>query len=229
MSQSLIFQTIAKYSEPWRKFHTMQHLAYLWKSYEAACAENPGYRSYQDIMPYLIPFHDWVYVPGYNKNEEDSADFAEYYFTKVMGMDLVSPLATYVSNPLSDDPNYIHPDAYLNSLCRRVPDIIRGTKHHLNPKDQLEALFFDMDLCGMGSEWNTYLYTSKQISEEYSQVVGPHGFYQGRKAFAESILSREKIYNLPEFQKFDAPTRRNLLKELEEAERVARIFFPSSQ
>ena len=45
----------------------------------------------------------------------------------------------------------------------------------------------------------------------------------------EKLKAIEKIYNLPEFQKFDAPTRRNLLKELEEAERVARIFFPSSQ
>jgi hypothetical protein len=36
MNQSLIFQTIAKYSEPWRKFHTTQHLGYLWKTYEEA-------------------------------------------------------------------------------------------------------------------------------------------------------------------------------------------------
>lgn len=226
MSQSLVFQTIAKYSEPWRKFHTMQHLAYLWKAYEAACAENQGYRSYQEIMEYLIPFHDWVYVPGYEGNEEDSAEFATYYFTKVMGMDLKTPLATYVSNPLSSDPTYIRPDAYLNALCRRVPDIIRGTKHHLNPKDQLEALFFDMDLCGMGSSWEDYLVTSKQITDEYSRLIGWDTFHKGRKAFAESILCREKIYNLPEFQKFDAPTRRNLLKELEETKQVLGIFSP---
>lgn len=220
MSQSLVFQTIAKYSEPWRKFHTMQHLAYLWKVYEEACAENPGYLSHREMLEFLIPFHDWVYVPGYAKNEEDSAEFAHWWLTKIERLDLDTPLSTFGSCQIEE---WTKRD-YQGVLYRRIPEIILGTKHHLNPKDQLEALFFDMDLCGMGSSWRDYRVTSKQIEDEYIPVAGFAAFYKGRKAFAESILCREKIYNLPEFQKFDAPTRRNLLKELEEAEQMESIF-----
>ena len=233
MNQSLIFQTIAKYSEPWRKFHTTQHLGYLWKTYEEACVENPAYLRYREMMEYLIPFHDWVYVPGYNKNEEDSADFAHWWLTKIEGFELDVPLSAFGSCFVEDWGVCLVENRnvrnYHSIIYRRVPDIIRGTKHHLNPQDILESLFFDMDLCGIGSSLDYYKRTAKQLEDEFVSMVGYKSFDKGRRAWINSMLERPKIFTLPEFAKFEEPARANLKWELEQAKQISRIFIPNSE
>jgi predicted metal-dependent HD superfamily phosphohydrolase len=191
--QSLIFQTVAKYSEPWRKFHTMEHLAHLWAQYERACALTNRYWRYLDGMEILIPFHDWVYIPGSQTNEIESAEHAAYWLTSIR-----PPGAGVKARPNLD----------------QVPRIILGTQHHQEPLTDMEALFFDMDLSGLGLPYDQYVRTSGQVMEEFCQFVKLRDYLAGRADWIRGMLRRPRIFNLPEFERFEQPARDNLEAEL---------------
>lgn len=196
VNQSLIFQTIAKYSEPQRVFHTMEHLAYLWKQYDRACYLSPHLSRYRERMEWLIPFHDWVYIPGDPLNEESSAKFAEEWLTTVERMNLKDPFS-------------------LKELAaREIPRTIRKTKTHTEPENEIEELFFDMDLSGLGDTPRNYEHTSSQIEQEFVPVVGGVEFRTGRKKWLEGMLARPKIYNLSMFHQLEKRARINMETEL---------------
>lgn len=197
LDQSMIFQTIAKYSEPWRKFHTMEHLAWLWAQYERACGLNPKYWHYLDGMEILIPFHDWVYIPGSKTNEIESAEHAAYWLTVVRP----SPPAT-TGRPNLDV----------------VPRIILGTQHHKDPLDEFEALFFDMDLSGLGSEPGAYVRTASQVMEEFCAYVPYRDYLAGRAEWLRGMLKRPVLFHTPEFQKYDEQARINMANEIKDLE-----------
>jgi predicted metal-dependent HD superfamily phosphohydrolase len=188
--QSLVFQTIAKYSEPWRRFHTMEHLAYLWLQYERAAALNPNLNAYRTEMELLIPFHDWVYVPGSKTNEIESAEFASAWLTT------------------------FRPEC--GGMTRSIPRIILGTQHHQSPRDHFESLFFDMDLSGLGDTPEAYAKTSTQVREEFVPFVGLSAYRVGRADWLRGMLKRPVLFHTPEFQKFEIPARINMEAEIME-------------
>lgn len=213
MNQSLLFQTIAKYSEPWRRFHTMEHLAALWAAYERACTEQQGYLCYREAMEYLIPFHDWVYVPGSQTNEIESAEFAIYWLEKVERRDMSAPADPPTSWSAMFEPSRFAAQ-FSQQFIRQVPRIILGTQHHRDPLTDFEALFFDMDLSGLGSDPEGYKHTSKQVRDEFLTHVKPDEFREGRAKWLRSMLARPVLFHMPEFRKFETPARQNMENEL---------------
>lgn len=197
LTQSLIFQTIAKYSEPWRRFHTMEHLAYLWAQYERACAIYSPFWHYLDGMEILIPFHDWVYVPGSKTNEIESAEHAAYWLTSVR-----VPGAGVTARPNLD----------------QVPRIILGTQHHRNPLTDFEALFFDMDLSGLGSEPDAYARTASQVMEEFCTHVPLSDYLAGRAEWLRGMLKRPELFHTSPFIGLETQARINMENELKDLE-----------
>lgn len=63
---------IARHSEPWRKYHTLQHLreCVAWFEQVASSAEHPA------EVEIALWFHDAVYALDRSDNEEQSADLA---------------------------------------------------------------------------------------------------------------------------------------------------------
>jgi predicted metal-dependent HD superfamily phosphohydrolase len=170
----------------------MEHLAHLWRQYERACVENRNYQQHRPAMEVLIPFHDWVYVPGSKTNEIESAAIAHHWLTKVCEFKL--------------------------DLVIQIPRIILGTQHHSNPRNELEALFFDMDLSGLGGPSEEYSRHASQVMEEFLTHVPINQYLVGRAEWLKSMLQRPFIFNLPEFLQFESQARENMLAELNQLE-----------
>ena len=70
--EDLFHQLVACYSEPHRKYHTMQHLAECFANLEAlrSVAERPA------EVEFALWFHDAIYKTRRNDNEEKSAEWA---------------------------------------------------------------------------------------------------------------------------------------------------------
>ena len=72
ITRSVFDQLLARYSEPHRKYHTLQHLTECLTHFEATrhLAENPG------EVEIALWFHDGIYDTQRHDNERKSADWA---------------------------------------------------------------------------------------------------------------------------------------------------------
>jgi predicted metal-dependent HD superfamily phosphohydrolase len=144
-------------------------------------------------MEILIPFHDWVYLPGSKTNEIESADAATYWLTMVMGL---------------------RPDNQVSGMkIGQIPRIILDTQHHSDPQDNLEALFFDMDLSGLGDTDN-YAKTSAQVRDEFVPYVGLAAYREGRAEWLRGMLKRPVLFHTLGFKHLDEPARENMEREV---------------
>jgi predicted metal-dependent HD superfamily phosphohydrolase len=79
-SKTQIEEILSKYDEPWRYFHTRNHLKYILSKIsiygEKLSKENI------DILYLTTLFHDAVYLPWSKTNEEDSAQLFKEYWLK---------------------------------------------------------------------------------------------------------------------------------------------------
>lgn len=128
------------YSEPQRYYHTLEHISELLKpikDFQLNLAE------YQ-ILVLSIFFHDLVYNPQSNQNEEDSLKlFLDF----------------------SQEVN-LHEE-----ISQRVQEFIIATKTHINSNnDPLLDLFLDLDLSILGADPLRFERYEKEIKKEFSFV-----------------------------------------------------------
>jgi predicted metal-dependent HD superfamily phosphohydrolase len=132
-------------------------------------------------------FHDVVYHPQRNDNEEQSSQ-------------LLAEIASSagVSFELSD----------------RVTHLILVTKTHTIAASPEEKLMSDCDLSILGASCYNYDFYSKSIRQEYS-FVEESIYREKRSQILQSFLTRESIFQLPYFQKIlEAQARENIEREL---------------
>lgn len=187
---------IHQYGEPHRKFHTMEHLSYLFKRLKEFADDHELERSDlkieldHELMFWCITLHDLIYVPGAADNESKSAEIAKDY------------LALH---------GYEQADM--------VSEIILATKDHKlveYPESATKLgfhkqLMIDLDLSGIASSPEEWGRTSGEIRDEFVPVVGLEAYEKGRPAWCKSVLDRPRIYGLEYFhQKCEAQARVNL-------------------
>ena len=170
------------YTSPGRHYHTLDHLNSMLK--ELVPFQNQ-FSNWSTVV-FAVAYHDAIYNPLRNNNEEKSAALA------------VARLQS------------IEVPEQLTAKCKQL---ILATKKH-EASDYETNLFTDADLSILGSDSTTYNAYAKNVRQEYSMY--PDFLYKpGRKKVLIHFLDMERIFKTDEFAgKFEAQARKNVNDEL---------------
>lgn len=182
---------VAAYSEPHRHYHTIEHLAEMFRvvgRLSESCTDPRAVRL-------AVWFHDAVYDPRASDNEERSANLvAEWLGPLGLPADLLARVAALVQATahLTDPAAAPGPDT---------------------------QVLLDADLAILGAGEERYRRYAADIRKEYSFV--PDATYRtGRAAVLERFLARPIIYHHPLMvAEGENAARRNLRAELDELRR----------
>jgi predicted metal-dependent HD superfamily phosphohydrolase len=178
-------QLATRYAEPWRHYHTLEHIASMIGDLDRAAAAV----SVPDLQALLFAafFHDVVYNPHATDNEERSADHADTVLSQ-----LGVPAPT-------------------RAVMR---DLILKTKRHLTESNDLASqLFLDADLAILGADASAYDRYAAQIRQEDAWV--PEADYQaGRRAVLGAFLAQPQIFWTTPFRDRETAARQNLAREI---------------
>lgn len=171
------------YSAPGRHYHTLSHLD---KLFAELLAVKDNIQDWQTLL-FSIAYHDIVYDPLKNNNEEKSAQLAESRLS-----DLSAPEVQ-------------------NQKCFSQ---IMATKGHHRSTDNDTNFFTDADLAILGSPEKDYQEYSNMIRKEYRSY--PDLVYKtGRKKVLQHFLQMPQIYKTDFFRsKYEEQARKNLNSEL---------------
>lgn len=181
-----IFQKLSQlYNEPGRSYHSLRHISEL-LSLLKKVPEPP-----KDLtaLKLAIWFHDAIYNPKRNDNEENSAKLSKQVLTPML----------YEGSSL---PNMVY-------------TLIMSTQKHKPVSHSYDCrLMIDLDLSILGSSKERYQEYTRQIREEYSQY--PSYIYKiGRKQQLHRFLDSTWIYHTAYFRnKYDQVARENIRWEL---------------
>lgn len=182
--QSLYNEVIARYSEPHRSYHTTQHLDECFVRLDEAC--HLAEHIYE--VELALWFHDAVYAPRNQDNEEQSASLAHAAAEQ-------SGLPT--------------------TVAERVRQLILATKHDASPTTADAALLVDVDLAILGAPVERFDEYERQVRQEYSWVPG-FLFRRKRREILEGFLARPHVYNTEHFRaSFETSARANLVRSIE--------------
>jgi predicted metal-dependent HD superfamily phosphohydrolase len=179
----------SRYCEPVRAYHTLEHihdLIIISRQFKTEISD------YNSVLLAII-FHDIVYDPKSNANEENSADL----FSEFLG-------------------DYLH-----KSLLTKTVNYILATKSHLPGQDSDHdlLLFLDLDMSILGRERDEYCSYAAKIRKEYSHVE-ERAFNVGRSNFLRKTLqSSHHIFLTGKFQSLmESKARSNLEWEINSLE-----------
>ena len=163
----------AAYSEPWRRFHTLRHLAEAWALGRASLPRLRGDDEARRQLAWTILYHDVVYRPGSRDNEELSARRCD---------------ERMVSAGESD--------AFREAVVGAISWSARHDRASAN--SPLLRAFFDADMGVLGLAPARYDEYAEAVQAEYAAGgVTREDYARGRLAFLSAVLSQvgdEPIY-----------------------------------
>jgi len=175
----LVFeQLVARYGEAHRHYHTLAHIdACLgWLDWLTAHAERPA------EVELALWFHDVVYDPQRDDNEQRSAELARRGQRDI---------------------------GVATAVIDRVTDHIFATAHHRSTTGDT-ALLVDIDLSVLGAAPADFERFEQQVRREYIHVV-EDAYRLGRTRVLQSFLSRPQLYATPMIRELlEARARNNL-------------------
>jgi predicted metal-dependent HD superfamily phosphohydrolase len=176
-------ELVARYSEPHRAYHTLEHIGECLRHLDSA----RHFLSRPLEVELAIWFHDAIYDPRRNDNEERSVQLAG---ERLQAAGVNGPIAT------------------------RTADFIRLTTHEYHVLSGDGAVLCDVDLAILGAEPERFDRYDADIRQEYSWV--PENVYRiERVRVLERFLNRPRIYSTDLF--FDGlenAARENLSKAI---------------
>jgi predicted metal-dependent HD superfamily phosphohydrolase len=130
----------ARYSEPPRAYHTMQHIeeCFAWFGQAHVLAHAKG-----EVACALL-YHDAIYDTHASDNEQKSANLA---------------LSVIEEYSVAD-----------TDVCDRVESLILATRHAAEPRSQDEQLLVDIDLAILGAAPARFDEYEQQVRREYAWV-----------------------------------------------------------
>lgn len=175
-----------RYSEPERAYHTLAHIACVLADLERAASTLTA--ADFNAVRLAAWFHDVVYDPRANDNEEQSAAYAR------------EALASF---------------GLPTDVIDRVGALILATKtHQAQNGDGACQLLLDADLAIFGTDEAKYRAYTEAIRQEYAWVSDAQ-YREGRCRVLETFLLRPRIYLTPPFEHLEEPARANLRHEME--------------
>ena len=177
-------QIMMRYSEGWRFYHNLDHIADGIKQLSAVrhLIEDP-------ICIYFAWLcHDIIYIPGCGDNELRSAD-----------------LAVQLGHECGIDKDRL---AVIYQMIRatkghQIPENFTGSTSDL-------GFMLDVDLSGLADEYPQYLKVGQKLCREAG--ITAQEFASGNAKFSSMLLGRPAIYKTPPFARLENRARRNLKK-----------------
>jgi predicted metal-dependent HD superfamily phosphohydrolase len=185
MARQAFDQLADRYAEPWRHYHTLEHIASMIDELEKAASAV----AIPNMHPLLFAayFHDIIYDPRAADNEERSADHADTALS-LLGV----PASTIAAV--------------------RAP-ILKTKRHVTEPDDVAGQLFLDADLAILGASASEYDRYAAQIRQEYAWVPEP-AYRAGRRKVLEGFLARPQLFCTAPFRERESVARQNLACEI---------------
>ncbi|MEQ8433911.1 MAG: hypothetical protein RIA71_06690 [Oceanicaulis sp.] len=176
---------ILRYALPWRRYHGLGHLRFLFGEIERLQADiNDLHR-----VRFAAWFHDAIYISWRKDNEARSAQWAEQALAR-MGGD----------------------SGLCNSAARLIE--ATADHAGAAPQDGDDALFLDMDMAILGAAPEIYDRYARQVRLEYAWAPGPL-YRKGRSGFLAAQLTRERIFHTDRYERERADqARANMAREL---------------
>ena len=173
MTTSLLLDLTRRYLEPQRHYHTLEHIAaMLHQGREFPLDE-------EQIM--AVWFHDAVYDPKSDQNEQKSARLASKWLAKC---------------------------GWPVDAIERVGRMVLDTRGHMPSTLQAEAVL-DLDLMSLAVSWPAFEANTAAIRAEYAHVADAD-FAAGRRKFFTAMLQRDRLFFTPWGQTLEAIARDNL-------------------
>jgi predicted metal-dependent HD superfamily phosphohydrolase len=150
------------YAEPHRAYHNLTHLqeCLAWFDRAEALAHHPG------EVQIALWFHDAIYDPRSDRNEEASADRAAAAVRAAGG----------------------------EAACvDRIRELVLATRHLTPPPPDDPSLVADIDLAILGAEPERFWSYEAGIRQEYDWVPEA-AFRDGRRKILERFLGRPRLY-----------------------------------
>jgi len=198
-------RVLERYSEPQRHYHNMSHIEEL--SALHATVDGLGLFHRPDTVAWTVFFHDIVYEPTRNDNEDQSAD---------VWLDFASDLATDVG----------HRDEQMIATVRQY--ILQTKNHTTCPLDAEKdlRLFLDMDLAILGAPKERYTEYAEQIAREYSHY--PRDAYcAGRAKVLRTFAVDAHLFKTEELsERLLKNARENLAWEITQLESPPMVLEP---
>jgi predicted metal-dependent HD superfamily phosphohydrolase len=180
LSASILTELQAGYGDPARHYHTGHHIVSMLKQAAALDLKD------RDVARLAIIFHDLVYDPLRNDNEQRSA--------KVL------------TNSLS---RHIPADRLDHAAA-----IIEATASHQATGDHDTDLVLDLDMAILGQPWPVYETYAKGVRAEYLPHIDEAAWRQGRiSMFLDPTLARGKIFLTDRFKPLNDRALENLRRE----------------
>ncbi|ACU76940.1 conserved hypothetical protein [Catenulispora acidiphila DSM 44928] len=184
-------ELIARWAEPHRRYHTLDHLVRVLDGVD----EFGDHAEDVAAVRYAAWFHDAVYDGGAASadNEELSAQLAE---TELPALGV--------------------PEQQVAEVAR----LVRLTKGHaVADGDRNGAVLCDADLAVLGGDAAAYGAYAEAIRQEYAEVPDEL-FRPGRAAVLRGLLELPQLFRTPvAVERYDAKARANLSAEIAELER----------
>lgn len=174
------------YNEPHRHYHNFAHIANAMKEFKLY-QESEKQLKNPIAVEFAIWFHDAIYDPKSDNNEEKSAL-------------LVQQMALMLESS--------------KEFAEYVGDLVLATKHSSIPENTDAQALVDIDLSILGKTEKEFDEYEAEIREEYSWVP-EENFKSRRKSILEGFLKRQTIYSTNFFRdRYEAQARNNLKRSI---------------
>ena len=179
MTTSLLMDLTRRYQEPQRHYHTLEHVA--------AMLHQGRQFPLDDEQVMAVWFHDAVYDPTSNQNEQKSARLASKWLAKCN---------------------------WEVDAIERVGRMVLDTRGHMPSIRQSEAVL-DLDLMSLAVSWPAFEANTAAIRAEYAHVSDAD-FATNRGAFFAELLARDRLFYTPWGKTLETAARDNLRRAIQE-------------
>lgn len=169
------------YQQSHRFYHTAEHIDDCLRILDSIIPQP----SDSEIIELALWFHDAIYLPARNDNENASANWTKRFC---------------IENGISD-------------IAERVYNMILSTADYAPSQDETTNYLLDIDMSILGQDKARYDAYSRNIRLEYSHV-SDNLFKIGRTRILQAFLDMPHIFHTHYFQhRFEAQARKNLTRE----------------
>lgn len=189
---------LTRWSEPHRRYHTVQHLAEVLAAIDALAQAGASDATGTRLAHVTGWYHDIAYDPqaAAGSNEHRSA---------AMARDHLNALGVTRGNV----------DVVESLVTMTIDHDIDGGPAHMASWRHTAAVFHDADLWILSAPADRYREYAEQVRQEYAQVPTTV-FRQGRAAILSGLLTRAALYRTaPAQQEWEPRARANVAGELD--------------
>lgn len=185
-SEAVAAELLARWSEPQRRYHTVDHL----RAVLAVVDAHAGAAADPDLVRLALWGHDAIYdprAPG-DANEQASAILSA---------------------------RLLHRCSVPAAAVAEVTRLVRLTAgHSVAGGDRNGALMADADLAVLAGDWPSYVAYASAVRAEYAHVPD-EAFRAGRSRVLRSLLALPMLYRVPELRAaWEERARANVAREL---------------